>query len=86
MNVFTHLPKPLKRIHWKYRLLQRQIHRRFSDSVTLETQQGIFKLPLDTDDVISQHRYTRGQYELEWIADSIVVLTRRCKSLVRECG
>ena len=74
MNVFTHLPKPLKRIHWKYRLLQRQIHRRFSDSVTLETQQGIFKLPLDTDDVISQHLYTRGQYELEWIADSLAFL------------
>jgi len=77
MNAFARLPKPLLRIHWKYRLLQRQIHRRFSDSVTRETQQGIFKLPLDTDDLISRHLYARGEYELDWIRDSLAFLRRK---------
>lgn len=74
MNVFSRLPKPLLRIHWKYRLLQRQIHRRFSDWVTLGTQQGIFKLPLDVNDAISRHLYVRREYELEWIRDSLAFL------------
>lgn len=74
MNVFARLPKPLKRIHWKYRMLQWSIHRRFSDSVTLETQQGIFKLPLDSNDAISRHLYSRREFELEWIADSLAFL------------
>ncbi len=64
MNFFARLPTPLKRMHWKYRLLQWNIHRRFRDSVTLETQQGIFKLPLDAQDAITRHLYVRREYEL----------------------
>jgi len=74
MSVFAHLPKPLKRIHWKYRMLQWQIQRRFGDSVTLATQQGIFKLPLDTNDAISRHLYSRREFELEWVVDSLAFL------------
>lgn len=77
MNVFTRLPKPLLRLHWKYRLLQRQVHRRFSDSVTLETPQGIFKIPLDANDAISRHLYVRREYERDWIVDSLEFLRRK---------
>ena len=76
MNAFARPPKPLLQIYWKYRLLQRQIRRRYSDSVTIETQQGIFKLPLDTDDLISRHLYARGEHELDWIRDSLAFLRR----------
>ena len=74
MNVFTCLPKPLRRIHWKYRMVQWQVLRRFSHSVTLETQQGIFKIPLDTNDAISRHLYSRREFELEWTEDSLAFL------------
>lgn len=77
MNVFTSLPKPLKRIQWKYRTFLWQFHRRFGNSMTLKTQQGIFKIPLDESDAISRHLYTRREYELEWIADSLAFLRSR---------
>jgi len=74
MNILARLPLPLKRIHWKYRTLKWNIHRRFRDSVTLNTQQGIFKLPLDANDAISRHLYTRLEFELDWIVDSLAFL------------
>ncbi len=77
MNVVAHLPKPLKRIHWKYRMLQWQIHRQFRDAVTLKTQQGTFRLPLDTQDAISKHLYSRREFELEWVEASLGFLRKR---------
>lgn len=55
-------------------MLQWKLHRRFGDSVTLATQQGIFKLPLDTNDAISRHLYSRREFELEWVVDSLAFL------------
>ena len=57
-------------------MLQWRIHRRFRESVTLQTQQGIFKLPLDANDAISKHLYSRREFELEWVADSLAFLRR----------
>ncbi|MBC8354922.1 MAG: FkbM family methyltransferase [Planctomycetes bacterium] len=74
MNVFTSLPKPLKRIQWKYRMLLWQFHRRFSKSMTLKTQQGIFNIPFDEHDAVSRHLYSRREFELEWIVDSLAFL------------
>ena len=85
MSVFR-LPKPIKRLHWKYRLLLWQIQRRFRDSVTLHTKQGIFQLPLDTSDAVSQHLYTRREFELELIESSLAVLRRAGKCPPRGQG
>jgi len=77
MNLLNRLPKPLKRMQWKYRLLQWRIHRLLSDSVTLETRQGIFKLPLKTNDAISRHLYSHREFELEWMVQSLAFLRDR---------
>ena len=58
-------------------MVQWQVFRQFSNSVTLETQQGIFKLPLDTNDAISRHLYSRREFELEWTVDSLAFLRRK---------
>jgi len=77
MNVINRLPKSLRRLQWKYRMLQWHVHRCFHDSVTLETQQGVFKLPLDTHDAISRHLYSRREFELEWVDDALAFLRDR---------
>ena len=74
MNFFASLPKPLRRIQWKYRMLLWRFHRRFTDSMTLETQQGIFRIPFDEDDAVTRHLYSRREFELEWVVDSLAFL------------
>ena len=74
MNALDHAPKPLKRLYWKYRLLLWQIHRRYSDSITIKTKQGIFKLPVTANDAISKHLYSRKEFELGLIKNSLAFL------------
>lgn len=77
MNVLARLPKPIKRLHWKYRELLWEYHRRHSESVTLQTQQGIFKIPMSGGDAISRHLFARREFELEWIVDALAFLRRQ---------
>ncbi len=79
MSVLHFVPKPLKRLHWKYRLLLWQISRRFRESVTLKTKQGIFTLPLNSHDAISKHLYSRKEFELDLISSSLSFLRKANK-------
>ncbi len=74
MSVFDLALKPLRQLHWKYRLLLWQISRQFRESVTLKTKQGLFTLPLDANDEISKHLYSRREFELELISSSLSFL------------
>ncbi len=71
------VPKPLKRLQWKLRMLQWQVHRQFQDSVTLETKQGVFELPLAANEAVSRHLYVRREFELDWVESSLAFLRRR---------
>ena len=76
MDASRFVPKPLRRIHWKSRLVLWHLNRHLRQSVTLQTKQGIFTLPLDTDDGISRHLFSRREFELELISKSLSFLRR----------
>ena len=74
MSVFDLALRPLRQLHWSYRLLLRRVSRRFRESVTLKTKQGVFTLPLDANDAVSKHLYARREFELELISSSLSFL------------
>jgi FkbM family methyltransferase len=86
MSVFNSVPKPLRRIHWKYRLLLWQLHRHFGASITLQTKQGIFRLPLDANDSVSRHLFSRREFELDLISNSLSFLREQGKCPRRGTG
>ena len=66
----------LRRIHLEYRLALWHLNRRFRKSLTLATKQGVFTLPLEVNDSISQSLYIRGEYELDLIAKALPVIRK----------
>ncbi len=61
------------------------ICRRFRITVTIKTKQGIFSLPLDTDDPIYRSLFLTREYELDLIIDAMCLI-RKLRGLPKGRG
>ena len=71
MSLFRRIQRGL---HFRYKGVLWQINRRLRKSVTVETKQGVFTLPLDMNDPISVALYLYGEYELDLVTSVISFL------------
>ena len=71
MKLLTLASKILRRISIEYRSRLWRINRRLRQSLTLATKQGVFTLPLDTDDPIGWSLYVKREYELDLVSRSM---------------
>ena len=71
MRLAKLIPKAIRRHHVAYRTRLWPLYRRFRESVTVTTKQGVFTLPLTVDDPISRLLFTERQFELDFVSDAM---------------
>jgi len=76
MKIINEFPVVLKQLRFKYRIVLWHFFRLIRNSLTITTKQGVFTLPLDTDDPISKHLFAKGEFELDLTIDAMQIIRR----------